>query len=130
MSSQSRIRVFAGPNGSGKTSLYSVVSKTYNSGIFINADEIEIWQWLGLSYRHAIWAGQCSGIIEIIFGLLFIFMPTKLLHGLSIFGLFSLFVLVAIVMPDSLVQAFNPVIMNVAMISLSLIYLKITLNPQ
>ena len=41
MSSQSRIRVFAGPNGSGKTSLYSVVSKTYNSGIFINADEIE-----------------------------------------------------------------------------------------
>lgn len=98
--------------------------------LFINADEIVIWQWMGLSYRHAIWAGQCSGIIEIIFGLLFIFMPTKLLHGLSIFGLFSLFVLVAIVMPDSLVQAFNPVIMNVAMISLSLIYLKITVNPQ
>jgi predicted ABC-type ATPase len=41
MSSQSRIRVFAGPNGSGKTSLYSKISKTYNSGIFINADEIE-----------------------------------------------------------------------------------------
>jgi cytidylate kinase len=41
MSSQSRIRVFAGPNGSGKTSLYSKISKTYISGIFINADEIE-----------------------------------------------------------------------------------------
>jgi len=41
MSSQSRIRVFAGPNGSGKTSLYSVISKTYTFGIFINADEIE-----------------------------------------------------------------------------------------
>lgn len=49
MSSQSRIRVFAGPNGSGKTSLYSVISKTYNSGIFINADEIEkILQTKGL----------------------------------------------------------------------------------
>lgn len=41
MSSQSRIRLFAGPNGSGKTSLYDKISKTYNSGIFINADEIE-----------------------------------------------------------------------------------------
>jgi predicted ABC-type ATPase len=49
MSSQSRIRVFAGPNGSGKTSLYSKISKTYNSGIFINADEIEkILQTKGL----------------------------------------------------------------------------------
>jgi predicted ABC-type ATPase len=49
MSSHSRIRVFAGPNGSGKTSLYSVISKTYNSGIFINADEIEkILQTKGL----------------------------------------------------------------------------------
>lgn len=41
MPSQSRIRLFAGPNGSGKTSLYYRISKTYNSGIFINADEIE-----------------------------------------------------------------------------------------
>lgn len=49
MSSQSRIRVFAGPYGSGKTSLYSKISETYNSGIFINADEIEkILQTRGL----------------------------------------------------------------------------------
>jgi predicted ABC-type ATPase len=49
MSSQNRIRVFAGPNGSGKTSLYYRISKTYNSGIFINADEIEkILQTKGL----------------------------------------------------------------------------------
>jgi predicted ABC-type ATPase len=41
MSSQSRIRLFAGPNGSGKTSLYYKISQTYKSGIFINADEIE-----------------------------------------------------------------------------------------
>lgn len=49
MPSQSRIRLFAGPNGSGKTSLYYRISKTYNSGIFINADEIEkILQTKGL----------------------------------------------------------------------------------
>ena len=41
MSNQSKIRLFAGPNGSGKTSLYNIISKTYQSGIFINADEIE-----------------------------------------------------------------------------------------
>ncbi|TAF72104.1 MAG: hypothetical protein EAZ58_02700, partial [Flavobacterium sp.] len=41
MSNQSKIRLFAGPNGSGKTSLYNIISKNYKSGIFINADEIE-----------------------------------------------------------------------------------------
>jgi predicted ABC-type ATPase len=41
MSNQNRVRIFAGPNGSGKTSLYTEISKTYHSGSFINADEIE-----------------------------------------------------------------------------------------
>ena len=41
MSSPNRIRIFAGPNGSGKTTMYTELSKNYNSGFFINADEIE-----------------------------------------------------------------------------------------
>lgn len=36
-----KIRVFAGPNGSGKSSLFQEFSKNYNTGPFINADEIE-----------------------------------------------------------------------------------------
>ncbi|MBD0724774.1 hypothetical protein B6A10_06240 [Flavobacterium sp. L1I52] len=36
-----RVRVFAGPNGSGKSTLFSEFSKNYDTGFFINADEIE-----------------------------------------------------------------------------------------
>lgn len=36
-----RIRVFAGPNGSGKSTLFNEFSKNYNTGFFINADELE-----------------------------------------------------------------------------------------
>ena len=35
-----RLRMFAGPNGNGKSTLNSVVSKEL-LGIYINADEIE-----------------------------------------------------------------------------------------
>lgn len=41
MPSQNRTRIYAGPNGSGKSSLYKELSRKYNSGIFVNADEIE-----------------------------------------------------------------------------------------
>ena len=37
-----RLRIFAGPNGSGKTSLYSTFESKYNPGVFVNADEIEL----------------------------------------------------------------------------------------
>ncbi len=36
-----RFRMFAGPNGSGKTSLISQIEKEYNLGYFINADIVE-----------------------------------------------------------------------------------------
>jgi len=36
-----RLRVLAGPNGSGKTTVVRHILETYNCGHFINADEIE-----------------------------------------------------------------------------------------
>lgn len=36
-----RLRIFAGPNGSGKSTLFKNFSENYNTGFFINADEIE-----------------------------------------------------------------------------------------
>ncbi len=36
-----RLRIFAGPNGSGKSTLFNDFSQNYNTGHFINADEIE-----------------------------------------------------------------------------------------
>lgn len=92
--------------------------------LFINADEINIWQSFGLSYTWAVWAGQFSGIIEIMFGSLFIFLQHKFLHYCSILGLILLLVLVAFLIPDSFIRGFNPVVMNIAMISLSIIYLQ------
>lgn len=36
-----RLRVFAGPNCSGKSTLFEEFSKNYNTGFFINSDKIE-----------------------------------------------------------------------------------------
>ena len=36
-----RLRIFIGPNGSGKSTLFDEFSKNYNTGYFINADNIE-----------------------------------------------------------------------------------------
>lgn len=90
--------------------------------LFINPDEIAIWQTFGLSYTQAQLAGRGSGILECIFALLFLLSSSKYLHYLSIFSLVFLFALVAFMIPDSLIRAFNPVVMNLAMISLSVCY--------
>ena len=90
--------------------------------LFINPDEIAIWQTFGLSYAQAQLAGWGSGILECIFALLFLFNSSKYQHYLSIFSLVFLFALVAFLIPNSLIRAFNPVVMNLAMISLSLCY--------
>ena len=90
--------------------------------LFINPDEITIWQTFGLSYAQAQLAGWGSGILECIFALLFLLSSSKYLHYLSIFSLVFLFALVAFLIPNSLIRAFNPVVMNLAMISLSLCY--------
>lgn len=37
-----RVRIFAGPNGSGKTSLFNSFKTQFDPGVFVNADEIEI----------------------------------------------------------------------------------------
>lgn len=97
--------------------------------IFTSPDEIAVWQWIGFSTANATLFGQISGAIEIIFGLLFIFLPTKILHYLSVLGLFFLLLLIGFVVPDSLIRAFNPVVMNIAMISLSYIALMLW-QPQ
>jgi len=93
--------------------------------IFTSPDEIAVWQWIGVSLTQATLLGQISGALEIIFGLLFIFFHTKLLHYLSIFSLIFLLLLIGFVIPDTLIRAFNPVVMNISMISLSCIALML-----
>ena len=93
--------------------------------LFISPEEIAVWQWLGLSEPYARLAGQASGIGEIIFGLCFIFIRHRFLHYVNILGLIGLFLLISLVMPTTLISAFNPVVMNGAMIMLSVIYLSL-----
>jgi len=91
--------------------------------LFINADEIFVWQTIGLSFENAKLAGRASGIAEIIFGLLFLFSTHKYIHYLSILGLFGLLLLIGFLKPSTLISPYNPVVMNISMISLSIIYL-------
>ena len=84
-----------------------------------------MWQFIGISIELAKLCGQISGIIEIIFGLLFLIYPHKLLHYLNILGMAGLLMGVAIIMPHTLVAAFNPIVMNIAMASLSVIALML-----
>jgi len=98
--------------------------------LFISPDEIKVWQWIGLTYEHAIWAGKMSGVMEIIFGLLFILLPSKFLHYLNMLGLLFLLVLIGLILPDTLLRSFNPVVMNIAMMSLSCIALMLYQQGQ
>lgn len=91
--------------------------------IFINADEIFVWQSIGLSFEYAKLAGRASGLGEIIFGLLFVFINQKYIHYLSILGLLGLLLLISFLIPSTLISPYNPIVMNISMISLSVIYL-------
>ncbi|MBI1447150.1 DoxX-like family protein [Acinetobacter sp. AC1-2] len=97
--------------------------------LFLNSDEIFVWQWLGLSLEHAKLAGHASGITEIIFGLCFLFTAHKYIHYLSILGLLGLLLLIGFLIPSTLILPYNPIVMNLSMISLSIVYL-ILLSEQ
>ena len=98
--------------------------------LFINADEIAVWQWFGLSYSYAVLAGQAAGIAEILFGLCFLVSKERYLHTLNIITLIGLFFLIAILIPDTLIRAFNPVAMNLSMLMLSVVYLKLPTHAK
>jgi predicted ABC-type ATPase len=63
------MRVFAGPNGSGKTTVFRGVAKSYQTGPFVNADEIErtfqeggslSFQKYGIRLRAGEWQDWCQ----------------------------------------------------------------------
>lgn len=36
-----RMRVFGGPNGSGKSTVFDLIDRKFDTGVYLNADEIE-----------------------------------------------------------------------------------------
>lgn len=91
--------------------------------LFLSTDEIMIWQSLGLPLDMAKVAGYLGGVIEILFGVLFLIHPHQFLHYLNILGMIGLLFLMLIVLPHTIIASFNPVVMNVAMASLSVVAL-------
>ncbi len=72
-----------------------------------------------------------SGLCEILFGLCFLkWNRSLLLHGLNIAGLDGLLLLIVLTDPLQLIAAFNPVVMNIAMLMLSVIAIQIIQQEQ
>ncbi|MCL1045080.1 DoxX-like family protein [Shewanella electrodiphila] len=68
---------------------------------------------------------KSAGIIEVIFGIiLFVFYRSKLIVLLNIYALIGLLLFVAVIQPQLLIEAFNPITTNIPIIGLSLILLN------
>ncbi|PAJ74495.1 hypothetical protein CJF42_10335 [Pseudoalteromonas sp. NBT06-2] len=79
---------------------------------------------IGLSSELSYLVTKSMGVGEIIFGVLFfIFYRNKAIILLNIIGLSGLLCFVAILQPQLLIEAFNPVTTNIALIGFSLILL-------
>jgi uncharacterized membrane protein YphA (DoxX/SURF4 family) len=89
--------------------------------LFQANDEIQIWRMQGFNPNTAIHLMQYSGVMEILFGCLFLCgYKSRLLHRLNILGMLGLSFLILGIYPQYFMQAFNPFVMNVAMAALSL----------
>ena len=99
--------------------------------LFQSPSEITIWQNLGLELALAkVWVGF-SGICEMLFGLCFLkWNRSIVLHGLNIIGLAGLLLLIALTAPLQLGAAFNPVVMNIAMLMLSVLAIQLIQQEQ
>lgn len=74
---------------------------------------------------------RAAGVGEIIFAVLFfIFYRSILINVLNILALIGLMLFVAILQPSLLIEAFNPVTTNLAIIAFSLVLIKETKEPQ
>jgi len=87
--------------------------------------EKELTATIGLSENLSLLITQSAGVSEIIFGLLLlVFYKNRKLLLANILALVALCIFVAIQMPSLLIEAFNPVTTNVALIGLSYVLLR------
>lgn len=86
---------------------------------------------LGLSDAHSLLLTKSAGAAEVVFGLLiFYFYQSRFLLWTNIIALVALLIFVMVMMPGLLVEAFNPVTTNLALISLSVVLLNKTKGAQ
>lgn len=79
---------------------------------------------LGYSEKVSLLLTKSAGVGEVIFGIVFfVFYRNKTVVKLNIIGLIALLLFVAVMHPQLLVGAFNPVTTNIPLIALSIILL-------
>jgi len=79
---------------------------------------------IGLSNELSYLVTKSAGVGEVIFGVLFfLFYCNKAMVLLNILGLTGLLIFVAVLQPQLLIEAFNPVTTNITLIGFSLILL-------
>lgn len=94
--------------------------------IYHTVEEQRFWQYLGIDELSMLFLIKISGYIEIMFGLLFlIFRQSKILHIFNILGLIALTIVVAVIYPLYFTSSFNPFVMNLAMIGLSIVAIQL-----
>ncbi|WP_010113344.1 DoxX-like family protein [Acinetobacter sp. P8-3-8] len=94
--------------------------------IYHTVEEQQFWQYLGIDELSMLFLIKISGYIEIMFGLLFlIFRRSKILHVFNILGLIALTIVVAVIYPLYFTSSFNPFVMNLAMIGLSIVAIQL-----
>ncbi|WP_444944597.1 DoxX-like family protein [Microbulbifer sp. ZKSA006] len=82
--------------------------------------ELAMTSTVGFSVEASYLITKAAGILEVIFGLLFlVFYRMKSIVYLNIAGLTMLLLFVMLQMPSLLVEAFNPVTTNLPLIALS-----------
>ncbi|GAA5180412.1 hypothetical protein GCM10023345_01710 [Acinetobacter kookii] len=81
---------------------------------------------MGVELPLAKMAVSLSGVIEMAFGCSFLlWQRAVILHQLNIMGLAGLLGLIALTDPMQLSTAFNPVVMNIAMLVLSMLAIQL-----
>lgn len=91
--------------------------------VFMHPDEISMVENLApVSYENAYWIVFITGIIEVIFGVIWILYKNKrILFGLQLIVIPLLTLTAIIAQPSSLVHPFNPLTLNMSIILLSII---------
>lgn len=89
-------------------------------------EEQLFWQFTGIQFLPIQRLVELSGLLEIVFGTLFIILrQSKIIHYFNIVGMLFFFAVIALVYPDYFTQAFNPFVMNTAMAALSIVAIQL-----
>lgn len=89
-------------------------------------EEQLFWQFTGIQFIPLPRLIELSGLVEIVFGVSFlIWRQSKIVHYLNIIAMLFFLLVVTVIYPFYFIQAFNPFVMNIAMLGLSVVALQL-----